>query len=101
MRTPKQIYERMRPTDRKKVASESFRRGTFNGQGDVFCLPCALGKEHPTSWQRCDKVEFQCEALAAIMLVPRGYKKATRRIAKQARVETWVVRFRRALGGIP
>ena len=124
---PAEVYRRMEPRDRGRVAAPCFQAGRFTDDGHLYCDDWArnLGRSHPYAASpttppelrpardprsgiqlepfryHCAQ-EFACDVLAALICIPEGAASwepdlPDRTLARRFGVEPWVVRFRRVL----
>ena len=107
------IYGAMKPYDRGLVACLPFREGRFTGDGDIICgcIVCeqggavpqgmlAKGYGSPTRWEPCWNLEFLCEVMAAIILVPKPTHDCSLATAARYGTEPSMLRFRQAIGRV-
>ncbi len=107
MTTPKEVWTALSPRDRKQVASVDFRDGKFLQDGEIDCICGACNK----GWRRdgfgspfydpCSRIEFLCEIMAVVILVPAVPPNCGKVIAKAYDVDCWTLRLRRAIGDTP
>ena len=95
--TAQHIYESMSESDRSQVSSTCWQNGLFTDTGDIDCNghPELLGG----AYQRYCNVEFACEVLAALIVLPvcpddNLSAHEITRLACDYKIEEWVVRFR-------